>query len=156
MRRTLALVLIGVLAIELPLLAVGGKKAEYVGGTMSAVPEKTEGVLDTRNETALSFTGDKQKGSFTIPYSSITELEYGQNAGRRVAVAVFVSPLALFSKKRKHYLTVNYTDQAGKDQAVVLELGKDIVRTTLTILETRSGKDMKYQDEEAAKAGRGK
>jgi hypothetical protein len=83
-------------------------------------------------------------------------LEYGQNAGRRVAVAVLVSPLALFSKKRKHYLTVNFNDQTGKEQAVVLELGKDIVRTTLTILETRSGKDIEYQDEEAAKAGRGR
>jgi len=37
----------------------------------------------------------------------------------------------------------------------VLELGKDIIRTTLTIVQTRSGKEITYQDEEARKAGRG-
>ena len=63
-----------------------------------------------------------------------------------------ISPLALFSKKRNHYLTVAYKDQAGADQAAVFELGKDIVRTTLTVLEVRSKKQIEYQDEEARKA----
>ena len=30
-----------------------------------------------------------------------------------------VSPLALFSKKRNHFLTVTYKDNAGKEQAAV-------------------------------------
>ena len=70
-----------------------------------------------------------------------------------------VSPLALFSKKRNHFLTIAYRDTAGKDQAGVFELGKDIVRTTLTIVDTRSGKELKYQDDEARKSiggGKGK
>ncbi len=87
-----------------------------------------------------------------IPYASIAELEYGQKAGRRVGVAIMVSPIALFSKKRKHYLTVSYKDSASKDQAAVFELGKDIVRTTLKIVETRSGKDIQFQDEDARKS----
>jgi hypothetical protein len=70
-------------------------------------------------------------------------------------VAVLISPLALFSKKRKHFLTLTFNDPAGKEQAAVLELGKDIIRTTLTIVQTRSGKDIEYQDDEARKAGRG-
>jgi hypothetical protein len=36
----------------------------------------------------------------------------------------------------------------------VIELAKDIVRTTLPIIQTRSGKQIEYQDEEARKAGR--
>jgi hypothetical protein len=36
----------------------------------------------------------------------------------------------------------------------VIELGKDIVRTTLAIVETRSGKQIEYQDEEARKSSR--
>lgn len=135
--------------------AVGSKKVAYVGGTVSSLPEKAEGQLDTKSEQALTVTLDKGKGSLTIPYTAIKELEYGQNAGRRVAVAILVSPIAIFSKKRNHYLTITY-DDGGKEQAAVFELGKDIVRTTLTILETRSGKEMQYQDEEARKAGRGK
>jgi hypothetical protein len=66
-----------------------------------------------------------------------------------------VSPLALFSKKRNHFLTISYKDAAGKDQSGVFELGKDIVRTTLTILQTRTGKEIEYQDEEARKSGLG-
>lgn len=136
--------------------AVGSRKAEYVGGTITTIPERSEGALDTRNEGALVFYPDKRDiPPLSIPYSAIIGLEYGQKAGRRVAVAVLVSPLALFSKKRKHFLTVNYNDESGKEQAVVLELGKDISRTTLTIVATRSGKDIEYQDEEARKAGRG-
>lgn len=138
------------------LLAVDGKKAEYIGGTISTIPEKTEGTLDTKNELLITFTpGKKDVAPLKIPYDKITSIEYGQKAGRRVAVAVLVSPLALFSKKRKHFLTLSYIDGAGKEQAAVFELGKDIIRTTLTIVETRSGKQIEYQDEEARKAGRG-
>lgn len=135
--------------------AVDSKKAAYVGGTVTAIPEKTEGRLDTKTEEALIFTADKGKGELGIPYTAITSLEYGQKAGRRVGAAILVSPLLLFSKKRKHFLTVSYTEPSGKEQAAVLELGKDIIRTTLTIVETRSGKPIEYQDEEARKAGRG-
>jgi hypothetical protein len=42
-----------------------------------------------------------------------------------------------------------------KDQVVVLEIGKDIVRTILPIVETRSGKKIEYQDDESRKAGLG-
>ena len=63
-----------------------------------------------------------------------------------------VSPLALFSKKRNHFLTVTYKDNAGKEQAAVFELGKDIVRTAVKVMETRSGKDVQYQDEDARKS----
>jgi hypothetical protein len=41
------------------------------------------------------------------------------------------------------------------DQVAVIELGKDIVRTTLPIVEKRSGKSIEYQDEEARKASKG-
>lgn len=121
---------------------------------MAGIKEKAEGPFDVKSETAIQFS-TKKEGSIEIPYASITGLEYGQKAGRRVAVAVMVSPLALFSKKRNHYLTVSFTDTDGKEQSGVFELGKDIVRTTLTIIETRSGKKIEFQDEEARKSGKG-
>lgn len=71
------------------LAGIGGNKALYVGGTVAGLVEKTEGKLDTANDTMLTFTPDKKKlTAATIPYKSITELEYGQKAGRRVGVAV--------------------------------------------------------------------
>ena len=41
------------------------------------------------------------------------------------------------------------------DQVGVFELGKDIVRTTLAIVEKRSGKPLEYQDDSARKANKG-
>src|SRR5688572_9418185 len=131
--------------------AVDGDKAAYVGGTLAGIKEKSEGVLSTANATHAVFTV-KKAAPIEIPYASIESLEYGQKAGRRVAVAVLVSPLALFSKKRNHYLTITYKDSAGVEQAAVFELGKDVVRTTLTVLQVRSKKKIEFQDEEAQKA----
>jgi hypothetical protein len=130
--------------------AVDGDKAMYVGGTVPGVSEKAEGTIDTKSESSLRFDAGK-KGAVTIPYAAVTDLEYGQKAGRRVAVAVLVSPLALFSKKRNHYLTITYRDASDKEQAGVFELGKDVVRTTLKVLEVRTGKEITFQDEEACK-----
>jgi hypothetical protein len=134
--------------------AVDGDKAAYIGGTVQGLKEKAEGKLNTSDEVVLGFDA-KKDGVVSIPYQSIDSLEYGQKAGRRVGVAIMVSPLALFSKKRNHYLTVGFKDAAGKDQAAVFELGKDIVRTTLAIIQTRSGKQIEYQDDEARKSGLG-
>lgn len=123
--------------------------AMYVGGTISALEEKAEGRLKTE-DTALTFQA-KFGTPLSIPYKRITSMEYGQKAGRRVGVAILVSPLALFSKKRNHYLTITYKDAKGVEQAGVFELGKDIVRTTLTVLQVRTGKDVEYQDIDACK-----
>ena len=86
-----------------------------------------------------------------MPYEKITSLEYGQKVGRRVGVAVAVTPLALFSKKRKHFLTLGFTDDQGKQQGSVFELSKGTVRTILSTLEARSGKKVEYESEEAKK-----
>jgi hypothetical protein len=155
MRKRFASACLIVAVASVSLGAVGGNKAQYIGGTMG-VKEKAEGKLDTSGTEMLVFTPDGKKSvPVSIPYKSIKELEYGQKAGRRVGVAIFVSPLALFSKKRNHFLTITYADDKGAEQAGVFELGKDIVRTSLKVIETRSGKDISYQDEDARKSGVG-
>ena len=154
MRRTVATILLACVVVQ-SVAAVDGKKAMYVGGTRTDIKEAAEGVFDVSSEAEMAFTPDKTKVRHTIAYTEVTELEYGQKAGRRVAVGLLVSPLALFSKKRKHYLTISFTNADKKEQAVVFELGKDIVRTTLAILEARTGKKIQYQDDEARKSGTG-
>ena len=84
---------------------------------------------------------------------TVRGIEYGQNAGRRLGLAIVVSPLFLLSKKRRHFLTVHFVDPRGASQAAVFELGKKIVRTTLAALEARTGLSIEYEDEEARKAG---
>lgn len=131
--------------------AVDGKKAVYIGGTVSSIKENSEAVLDVSNDTQINFQSKKVK--WQIPYSSVTALEYGQHAGRRVGLAIAISPVALLSKKRRHYLTINFSDGSGKDQVAIFEVGKDAIRTSLTILETRTGKKVEFEDDEARKVG---
>ncbi len=129
--------------------AVRGSEVMYIGGTMTAVAEKTEGTLDVSGDKSAEFKS--KKSNFSIPFAKVTSLEYGQKAGRRVGAAIVVSPLLLLSKKRKHVLTIAFEDAAGTRQGVVLEVGKDHIRSIANTFETRSGKKLEYESEEAKK-----
>lgn len=148
-RRLIAATTLAVLATT-AVYAVDSKKGQYVGGTIAALQEKAEAKFDSSSETELVFDAG-QKGRVAIPYAGVKELEYGQKAGRRVATAILLSPLALFSKGRKHFFTITYTDGAGKEQVGVFELGKEIFRPLIKIVEVRSGKEITLQDNEACK-----
>jgi len=164
----IAMVLMSALLFEPMAWAIDSKNTGYKGGTVpgfDGAKDEVEGVLDTQNPDKLTFMAMEKpfKGkTFSIPYNRIIDLEYGQKAGRRVGTAVAttvlfgpIGLLSLLSKKRNHYLTIGFKDDADKDQVVVLELGKDIVRTTIPIVETRSGKKVEYQDDEARKSAKG-
>lgn len=150
MKRWTALLLICSLLSEIAAIAaVRGRDVMYVGGTIPSLPEGTMGSLDTKNQKALVFESDK--GKFEIPYENITSLEYGQKAGRRLGVAITLTLWALLSKKRKHFLTIGYTDASDKPQGVVLEIPKGTAKSTIIVLEMRSGKKVEYESEEARK-----
>jgi hypothetical protein len=155
MKRIVCLFLLFTIVAQSASFALDSDKARYIGGTHPTLPQGAEGRVVTNDPEALLFVGARG-GKLPIPYAAITSLEYGQKAGRRVAVALMVSWMALFSKKRNHFLTITYKDEKESEQALVFELGKDIVRTTLTVVETRSGKQIEYTDEEAQKFRRGR
>ena len=154
MKRSTALVLIWILVLDFTAFAgLGSDKTEYVGGTENQVKEGTEGVSSAKDE--KNFVFEYKGGKIEIPYDRVDDLEYGQKAGRRLGLALTISPWLLFSKKRKHFLTVGWKDEQDKQHAAVLELGKSIIRTTIATLEARTGKKVDYQDDEARKSGLG-
>ena len=170
MKKSIALGLVLCLALNATAFAgLGSKKAAYQGGTTKdkdfpGVEKAVEGTLVTNDEKELKFEYKLNKESrvYSIPYEQFIDIEYGQKAGRRVgaaiATAILISPVGLFllfSKKRKHYVTIGYKDSEGKENVAVFELGKHIIRTSLAVLEARSGKKVEYQDEEARKSGTG-
>jgi hypothetical protein len=133
---------------ELPAVAGLDKDAAmYIGGTVSAIPEQTTGRLDFTSEDKMTFRWSG--GSWDLPYKQITSLEYGQKAGRRVGVAIVVTVWALFSKKRRHFLTIGFTNPEGKKQAALIEIGKAKVKTSLATLEARTGLKVEYESQEA-------
>jgi hypothetical protein len=164
-RKVVAWTLVCLVVGEPLAFAVDSRGACYMGGSVPAfmgAKDPIDGNLDISTGDALTFTAEGKPFIGTtvkIPYDSILDLEYGQKAGRRLGAAIgttiLLGPLGLlmlFSHKRKHYLTIGYKDTDGKDQVAVLELGKDIVRTTLTVAEKKSGKQITYQDDEARKS----
>jgi hypothetical protein len=139
-------------AVSSPLQAgAPARKATYRGGTITQLEVSQNGELSLESADQLVFDADS--ADLQIAYSSIQQIEYGQNAGRRLGLAIAVSPLFLLSKKRNHFLTIHFVDQRGDSQAVVFELGKKIVRAALAALEARTGLRIEYEDEEARKAG---
>ncbi len=170
MKRILATLIVISLFSSISVFAgIDSKKAAYQGGTtkdkdfpgMKKPPEGTLN-LDDEKELKFNYKQNKIEKTYAIPYDQVIDLEYGQKAGRRVgaaiATAILLSPVGLFllfSKKRKHFVTIGYKGTDGKDEVAVFELGKDIIRTSLPILEARSGKKIEYQDDEAKKASKG-
>jgi len=152
-RKLFAVLLVTTLFTGAAFAGLGSDKTKYMGGTISALKEGEEGKSSAKDPKVFIFESGKDR--LEIPYDRVDSLEYGQKAGRRVGVAFAVNPIFIFSKKRRHFLTIGYTDADGKQQAGVFELGKDVIRVTLATLEARTGRKIEYQDEEARKTGRG-
>jgi hypothetical protein len=165
MYRILTLMLVCTLAFGASTALAASDSASYYGGTMAEFKDakkEVKGHLITSDEKALIFKYGKNQTA-SIPYDRFIDMEYGQKSGRRVGAAVattiLLGPLGLltlFSKKQNHFLTLGYTDEAGKEQVAVFKLNKDMIRTTLPILEARSGKKVEYQSKGAEKKATGK
>jgi len=124
-----------------------------VGGTVPGVRNKSDARIDLLQDDAIQLIASGR--SFLIPYKDVNTLEYGLRVSRRYVEAVLISPLFLVAKKKTHFLTIGYTDEDGKQQAMVLRVGKEEIRPLLVSLEARTGRRVEYQDDEARKAGRG-
>ena len=90
-----------------------------------------------------------------VPYERINLIEYGQKVDRRYIAAVMISPLFLLTKKRQHFLTVGYSDEENRQQAMIFKVSKDDIRAMLVSLEARTGRKVEFQDDDARKAGKG-
>ncbi|MDX2151058.1 MAG: hypothetical protein SFV54_10005 [Bryobacteraceae bacterium] len=145
---------LAVLVLPVVRAAEIGGRAEYVGGTVSAMEQHCSGTLVVSDDVTLLFRRPKQE-LLRVPYERINLLEYGQKVNRRVAMAVLISPMFLLAKKRTHYLTVGYEDESGRQQALVFRVEKSDIRSVLVALEARTGMKVQYQDDEARKAGKG-
>lgn len=142
-----------VLTCALLLRAENGAKATYVGGTVPELSSDASGKLGTTDELFLEFRCRNRQ--VHVAWDKVNLLEYGQNVNRRLALAVVISPLFLLSKSRRHFLTVGYTDNEGKQQAMVFRVEKSKIRAVLVALEARTGLKVQYQDDEARKNGKG-
>jgi hypothetical protein len=134
-------------------LVFAQSRAEYVGGTVPALASGAAGSVEIADQEYFAFYA---KGAqVRVPYQRINLLEYGQKVDRRLLMAVVISPVFVLAKSRKHFLTVGYTEEDGKQQAIVFRVDKNGIRPVLAGLEARTGLKVQYQDPEARRAGKG-
>jgi hypothetical protein len=146
--RSITVLILVALATEATGIAsVGARKADYVGGTVPALAAassmRINGTFVTSDTRALIFNGVEAAQTIRIPYANITDIEYGQKAGRRMGPVGLVTRL---SKKRAHFLTIEFTAADGATEVALFEIGKDLVKPMLIELETRSNKKTVFQD----------
>jgi hypothetical protein len=130
-----------------------GARMDYIGGTIAQIPQGCAGQAQTTDEQYFVFYS--KGASWRVPWESINLIEYGQKVDRRYVAAVVLSPLFLLARKREHFLTVGYTDEDGKQQAMIFRVNKEDIRSVLVSLEARTGRKVEFQDDEARKAGKG-
>ena len=133
--------------------AADGGKAKCVGGTNAVIARGMKGTVQTADNTTFVMTAKGK--TLKIPYAKINLIEYGQNVSRRIALAILISPMFLLAKSREHFVTLGYTDDNGHQQAIVLQVEKRLIRSTLTTLEVRTGRTIRCQDDEARKFHQG-
>ena len=125
-------------------------RVEYVGGTAPQLVSGLQGSIALTDDRYLAFYAAKLQ--MRVAYERVNLIEYGQQVDRRLALALVISPVFLLSKSRKHILTIGYSGDDGKQQALVFRVDKNSIRPALAALEARTGQKIQYQDEQARKA----
>jgi len=134
--------------LALPVFAAAGKdEVEFQGGTLQ-IKNGAKLRVNLTDEGAAVFAGE---GMVRVPWKGIKSIEYGQTASRRVTSAILLSPLALFSKARKHFISLEWVDEKDQPQSAALRADKNNFRAILSALRAKSGVDVNCGDPEAAK-----
>ena len=138
------------LLLALAGLGAAQNSVDYVGGTAPQLESGARGSIALADDRYLAVYAGKTQ--MRVAYDRVNLVEYGQQVDRRLALALVISPVFLLSKSRKHFLTIGYSGEDGKQQAMVFRVDKNGIRPTLVALEARTGLKVQYQDEQARKA----
>jgi len=145
---------VAIAAIAVSTAALAQSKVECIGGTAGeAMRPGTFGLIHVDDDQYFAFYSKKVQ--LRVEYGQINLIEYGQQVDRRPPLAVVISPLLLLSKQRKHFLTVGYTGEDGKQQALVFRVDKGDIRATLVSLGGTDGVEDPISGSGGAKGGEG-
>lgn len=148
-RTTLAVGLILLLAAAMFAQA----QFEDVEYTAPASPGQKKG--ETYNGT-LKFDRDAKEVQFLtkggsvplrVKYGVIKSMLYERSAKPRYALGILVAWPLLFTKSKKHWLTIQYTDTTGTGQFALLRLDKGNYREVLASAEAETGKKVDRSEE---------
>lgn len=128
-------------------------KAEYVPPKDEGSKNKKGGnpikgeVCFDKGAKVFTFVDDKSNTVVTIPYDKIKSMLYEKTSHPRYAEAIIISPFFLFSKTKKHFLTIQYTNAAGEGQFAMIHMDKGNARDIVAQAEADTGKKVDLSEE---------
>lgn len=127
------------------------EKVEYMppkveGQKKSTNPVKGHVIFD-KDKKVMEFQDTKGQIIVTIPYDKMKSLLYEKTSKPRYAEAVLVSPFFLFSKTKKHFLSIQYTDANGAGAFCMLHMDKGNSTDIVNTAEAETGKHVERTEE---------
>jgi hypothetical protein len=102
------------------------------------------------HDARITFTSDKivvtdqdkpEKATYAdIPIPSVEKVTYEKSAHTRWKTGILLSPFALFSKGKKHWLTIQYKKDEKTDDFVMLRMDKSNYQMIIATVESKTGK----------------
>ena len=121
------------------------KKVEIRTSFGSAEQGKNGNLVVDSNE--IRFVDKKGREYLSIPTDSVNDLFYSRVSGRRIGAAILITPFLLFSKGKKHYLTIGFDDSKDMVGAVEFKLHKSNYRGILRAIEAVSNVTVEFEQE---------
>ena len=155
--ETIKKVLVFVICSSLVAWADGNTfdKIRYNGGSISTKvkPDDWDNKLTVSSDAIVFAMKDGQ--TISVPPQHVTSLSYGQEAHRRVGTAIGIAVIslgagALFAlhKTKLHYIGINYVDQDGKKQGMLLQGDKSNFRAIIVALQGVTGVPLSVGDKD--------
>lgn len=120
-----------------PVAGEKSKSASMISGTLTFNQEKK----------SVEFLDGKGSAVLSVKYDAIKSMLYERTSKPRYVAAILVSPLFLFAHSKKHYLTIQYADDAGAGQYAIVHLDKKNARAAVAAAEAATGKKVDREEE---------
>jgi hypothetical protein len=145
-------------ALLVCLMLVSGLSAATKFGKIEYMPPKIEGEKQNANpvkgeisfekeKKEVQFQDEKNQAVVTIPYAKIKSMLYEKTSKPRYAEAILLSPFFLFTKSKKHFLTIQYTDDGGTGKFSMFHMDKGNARDIVNTAEAETGQKIERSEE---------
>jgi hypothetical protein len=101
--------------------------------------QEIDGVLVSDSKAKLVRFDTGSRMAFEVPYGSIRSIHYEKASKPRYAAGLLLAWPLLFTKSKKHYLTIQYVDGAGQGKFEIVRLDKRNFTMALATLEADTG-----------------
>ena len=127
-------------------------------GKVEYLPPKVEGqkhgadpikghVIFDKEKKVVEFQNEKGQQIASVPYDKIKSMLYEKTSHPRYTEAILISPFFLFSKTKKHFLTVQYTDERGDGKFMMLHMDKSNAEDIVNTAEAQTGQKVTREEE---------